>query len=342
MWNRFLARITGFSMFANSSKPLAAGVLIILLVVGFCPATSVFAAFTNWNITRHTADATDENRPYVIAASQDYVTVAVKFNLIDTISTDTSYARQKAYYIQGQTLCNVDLGYLPYNVNYLNFTGSTMEVTSLNVPGWYRSEYEYSATETFNNLNSRVQSLTLNPRVFMRAGSSGGPNLVLTYSCVAYYTYQKKNASIAYPEQYLQMDTSVDITVSNVRNNLGWRSVDVVDYEPLYPEIHNINIGLDGLVNDTAAAEVVEQAKDNFENSANQLESGQANLENAADASLAAVDTSKIGLIGTYSQSVNWWMKVINWLPTGTGALWDVVVFGFLIAFLLFILRLVR
>lgn len=95
-------------------------------------------------------------------------------------------------------------------------------------------------------------------------------------------------------------------------------------------------------VNSTQAAVAVDQANTNFQNNAASLESGQAILEDKADADFDRVDFGGVSIINTYSQSVNWWLRCVNNLPNVVGSVWDVLVFGFLIAFVLFILKLVK
>lgn len=95
-------------------------------------------------------------------------------------------------------------------------------------------------------------------------------------------------------------------------------------------------------VNATGAADAVENARQDFVDNAGALESGQAALEGAADASLAAVDWNQINIIDTYSQSVNFWMLLVNRLPQALGALWSVMIFALIIAFVLFIVRIRR
>lgn len=95
-------------------------------------------------------------------------------------------------------------------------------------------------------------------------------------------------------------------------------------------------------VNSTVAANGVDQANQDFIQNAGALESGQDVLEGAADASLAAVDWNKINIIDTYSQSVNFWMLLVNRLPDALGALWSVLIFALILSFVLFIVRIRR
>lgn len=130
--------------------------------------------------------------------------------------------------------------------------------------------------------------------------------------------------------------------VNSVSATYG-RQRDVSDYQPFVKQnADNLQAIADGIVSNTVAADVIEEANNNFVAAAGSLEAGQAELEGAADASLEAVDYDKINMLGTYSQSISFWGRIINALPTVTGAFWEVLVFGFLIAFLVFILRLVR
>lgn len=91
----------------------------------------------------------------------------------------------------------------------------------------------------------------------------------------------------------------------------------------------------------TAAADVVDDANTDLVQNADQLESRQAVIEADADLKIDAVDTDTT-ILGTYSQSITFWMRCVNALPDVTAAFWDIVAFSFLIAFLVFILRLIR
>lgn len=96
------------------------------------------------------------------------------------------------------------------------------------------------------------------------------------------------------------------------------------------------------IADNTVAAAAMDEANVDFVNAAASLEAGQSNLENAADASLAAVDFNQVNIIDTYSQSVSFWLQLVNQLPSMLGALWSVLIFGFVLAFVLFIVRLRR
>lgn len=122
--------------------------------------------------------------------------------------------------------------------------------------------------------------------------------------------------------------------------------VDIIDTRLGYTNNYLLNIKnntdiIVDYIQQTAAADVVEDANDNFVDNAADFESAQAVIELAADDDFNAVDMD-VSLLGTYSQSMSFWMRCVNALPTIAGSLWEVLVFGFLIAFLIFILRLVR
>lgn len=133
-------------------------------------------------------------------------------------------------------------------------------------------------------------------------------------------------------------------TVSNYSIQKGYgRQRDISDYEPFMEQnANNLNAIAGAIVSDQVAGDVLDGANQDFIGAAASLEADQAVLEGAADASLAAVDYNKITMLGTYSQSVGFWGQIISALPSVTAAFWEVLVFGFLIAFLVFILRLVK
>lgn len=136
-----------------------------------------------------------------------------------------------------------------------------------------------------------------------------------------------------FTNQMTQISWLQDIASSMGTNNqlLGYINSNAL-------EIKN---ALNNYFNQTAAADVIDDANQDFVAEAGSLEANQAILEAQADSAFDAVDMD-VSLLGTYSQSMSFWMRCINALPTISGALWEVLVFGFLIAFLIFILRLVR
>lgn len=94
-------------------------------------------------------------------------------------------------------------------------------------------------------------------------------------------------------------------------------------------------------LNATAAADVLDQANDDFVQQAGQMETGQAALEADADDAIDAVDsTAHLNIMTMYRQSINFWMRCVNALPSVTGAFWDAFIFGVFLAFIMFILRL--
>lgn len=109
----------------------------------------------------------------------------------------------------------------------------------------------------------------------------------------------------------------------------------------LFSIANGVNDIYEAIVNDTEAADAMSSASNQLDYNSEQLENAQASLEADADANIEAVDTD-ISLLGSYSQSMSFWMRCVNALPSATGAFWEVLVFSFLIAFLVFILRLVR
>ena len=392
MWNRFSARITGFSIFANSSKPLAAGVLILLLVVGFCPATSVFAAYG----TSFVGNVTYDN-----VIGQYYTDVASWGSDID--ATYTAYGTVALYCSWSEPYSN---GYIAKFRAGVDLTASTPTL-----PGWksphcnvvidnvsYDTALRSLGFEQYNRASGKTTALCYGSTINQRQTIG----IYINYHVVTHYTkdlsvtnnndradISQYSPSIGVSGTFIQGEylslTELLPDVHSIKQGLldpttGWLPIMNTNLQTMVTQQATSNSWLNSIsrqmttansyltnienqqitqignqqtqinqlqqivdyVNSTIAADKVNDANQNFVNEAGNLESGQANLENAADASLAAVDISKISLIGTYSQSITWWMRVINWLPSGTGALWDIVVFGFLVAFLLFILRLVR
>lgn len=145
--------------------------------------------------------------------------------------------------------------------------------------------------------------------------------------------------------QSFRIQESADMIPYATQNNamLQTMNTNVSSINALTTTINNnVTAIRNAITANTVAGDIVEDANQDFVNSAASLEAGQSNLEAAADASLDAVDYNKITLLGTYSQSVSFWGRIISALPTVTAAFWEVLVFGFLIAFLVFILRLVK
>lgn len=109
-----------------------------------------------------------------------------------------------------------------------------------------------------------------------------------------------------------------------------------------YDQIDQLQVIVD-YVNSTQAAQVIDDANDDFVQQAGDMESGQAVLEDAADDAIDNVDTTaNLNIITIYRTSINFWMRCVNALPTVTGAFWDALIFGVFLAFIMFILRLSR
>lgn len=162
---------------------------------------------------------------------------------------------------------------------------------------------DYGYMNTFNTRLSTMQS-TL-------SGIAYSTGTIASYSNLIYGQSQTANSHLSNIEQEQSYQTG--------------QLQQIVDY-----------------VNSTQAAAAVDQANTNFQNNAASLESQNSALENQADINFDSVDFGGVSVISTYSQSVNWWLRCVNHLPNVIGSVWDVLVFGFLIAFILFILRLVR
>lgn len=150
------------------------------------------------------------------------------------------------------------------------------------------------------------------------------------------------DASLGYLPAINNKLEGIQTNTANAYTMLGFiHAVLVAANDMLYPIKNDVNDIRDYLIENTAAADVVTGAAEDFNNEAGSLEAQQAVLEAQADSAFDAVDMD-VSLLGTYSQSMSFWMRCVNALPTISGALWDVLVFAFLISFLIFILRLVR
>ena len=112
-------------------------------------------------------------------------------------------------------------------------------------------------------------------------------------------------------------------------------------YNAQMTQVDQLNQILD-YVNSTKAASAVDDARQDFIDDAVSMESQQSVLEGAADASVGAVDMNDINIIDNFSQSVSFWGSLVSQLPTVLGSLWSVFIFGLLLAFVLFVLRIRR
>lgn len=198
---------------------------------------------------------------------------------------------------------------------------------------------EFSSLESFLPDLQRIRQALLDPTTGWLPTMNTNLQSLVTNQITTNSWLNTQSSQLTQVNSHLAGVRSNQTTEIANQQTMIARQNEIIDNQE--SQINQLQVIVD-YVNNTQAANVVADANDTFVNNAGALESGQADLENAADASLAAVDFSKVGLISSFSQSVNWWMRCVNFLPTGTGAIWDVLVFGFLIAFVMFILRLVR
>lgn len=126
--------------------------------------------------------------------------------------------------------------------------------------------------------------------------------------------------------------------ISNQSSQIQKQNTQIVNQETQISQLQQIV----DYINSTQAAAAVDQANQDFVNDAGAMESQQSVLEAAADASVAAVDMQDINIIDNFSQSVTFWGQLVAQLPTVLGSLWSVFIFGLLIAFVLFVLRIRR
>lgn len=178
---------------------------------------------------------------------------------------------------------------------------------------------------------------------YMNGAATGNPTPITDFKIRAYESFIiTGGGSSANTGNGAVIGKKPSVGVTSVAASYG-RQRDISDYTPFAQQnANNLNAIAGAIVSDQVAGEVIDGANQDFIVAAASLEADQAVLEGAADASLAAVDYNKIAMLGTYSQSVGFWGQIISALPSVTAAFWEVLVFGFLIAFLVFILRLVK
>lgn len=195
-------------------------------------------------------------------------------------------------------------------------------------------ETEYSQTGAQN------QTFTLYTSFRKELGAGTGNAAPVYYQKVRLHFAIDAAASDLNSNWYSMPKPTVTVTMSTPTSYRIRETVDSIPFGRQNAE--NLQAIRDGIVSNTVAADILDEANDNFVQEAGALQSGQAVLEGAADNSMAAVDFGQVNLIDTYSGSVNFWMSLINQLPTILGAFWSVLIFALIIAFVLFIVRIRR
>lgn len=195
-------------------------------------------------------------------------------------------------------------------------------------------ETEYSQTNPSN------QTFTLYTSFRKELGAGTGNAAPIYYQKVRLHFAIDASSTYLNSRWFTQPKPTVTITMSTPTSFRIQESADSIPFAKQNAD--NLQSLVNGIINDPAAGSVMDAANDNFVQEAGALQSGQAVLEGAADNSMAAVDFGQVDLIDTYSGSVNFWMSLINQLPTILGAFWSVLIFALIIAFVLFIVRIRR
>lgn len=166
---------------------------------------------------------------------------------------------------------------------------------------------------------------------FTISGNNLPKTFVIRFQVRVYYTFFN-NYSAASVNSIVQSKPTLTVSLES----FNYRVFGLSNIDRSQSEIHN------AIVEDHEAGDTIDSASGDFNDSSAQLMAQEDALNADADANVDAVDLDQLDLLGTYSQSMSFWMALVASLPAAVGSIWEVLVFGFLIAFLLFILRLVR
>lgn len=241
-----------------------------------------------------------------------------------------------AKYRQGQFNINTGLA-AAYNPAGWSFKSEIVDLIDFQVLGQYKTEFNYSMVD-YNSSTFRI-----NFNYQLREGTGNSTDVVsLRFKSTC--TFE----SSAYSSAMTQLNTNRPaFTVASVTiPSLSWRDVEIADYTPYaHQNASNLQIIADGIAVNESAADVLNDANTNFANKAQEMASVEDVLNNQADQDVSAIDFSGsggMGAINTYPTSLNFWVSLIAAVPAAVGSFWNVIIFGFLIAFVLFILRLNR
>ena len=343
-------------MYARRSKPLTACVLILMLAVGFCPAVSVFAASTIIPYSTSVGDKIGypwqlensmlESGLYQDGSKREFasgileVSQIIEFRIVtSTTATAPTYPYQLMVTSGGKITWNN-----PLRAQYPNVTLQSVRAEAV------YDEYDmlqqdvnlvlYNVTRDGSvQPNSNTCSCNYAFRV-----SGDNTNLSQEYLLKVKVTntywvgYDNSPQLISLNLSQLWINNANSVTVTNT-----WRQgviTPLADYDPNSANVQSIN---NAIVNESVAANSLDQVNTDFTNHAAGMESQQAVLEQNADTDIDAVDVNThLNIANTYRQSLNFWMRCVNYLPTAAGSIWEVFVFGVFLAFILFILRLNR
>lgn len=246
------------------------------------------------------------------------------FNYSELHRFEDTFYRQGAFKFTLTQVSETLTGWTRLNTRY--------EFVAGDVYGQYQTEFDvhlYGMDESFDVCNFK----------YLIRGGAGNQSDTITLHFKHYTTYQG-SATATLTNLLTAKQYYFTLAASPVNR---FRNVEVSDYEPFIKDNHdNLEALTSAIVNDQVAGDVLQDANDTFVDSAGSYMTAEAALQDQADAAFEQVDFDAVDMIGTYSQSISFWGQLISALPQAIGSFWEVIVFGFLIAFLVFILRLVR
>lgn len=328
-------------------NPLALCLLILTLVVGG-PATSVFAAYQNvTSTTTVTVQQVDLSEIEIsntyaggnlVTATSD-ITLRLNSSLEEPYYYNTPYNQRIRYRIDVKV--NTSNALTPATTMMSAAKYNNLEIVNIFNQD-YNGEINYSIGELETDTGAGYKTWRIFISVSKDWGGRTGSQLPVWYIQLK-WSGQAQYSSSTFTTNYKP-------TVTASVNFQTYRIQELSDFQPYASQnagnivdIENYVSALkDGLIDDQQAAGALDQANAAFVQDAAQLEQQQGVLENAADASVGAVNMNQINLIDTYSGSVSFWSQLIGQLPTVLGSLWYVFIFGLLLAFVLFVLRIRR